>query len=818
MNWLHPGILTALVLVLAPVALHLLLRARPKPLAFPALRLIQARKTMNRRRMRLRHWWLLLLRMLVVAFIVMAVARPTLPPANYALSRREWLVGAAILAVAAIAYWGTLAMWRRGGLARHRLLTRQTSLRAAVGIGTVVLLLLLVAWPYQQRVAAEISSPATPQAANVPVAAVFLLDVSRRMEYRHEGSTRLEAAIKLASEQLGRLPQGSRAAVLATTKRVPQVFSSDLTAVLDQLSSVAPTDEPVVLNDMLQTALEAQRDDRERTLEEQGSLPEAARQDRFVREVYLFTDLSRSAWRIGGESPLRSQLEAFEGLSVYVVDVGVERPINAGFGGIRLERENVAVGSRVRLEATVRREGPSAAPLFAELWLNDASGTPVKAGQSEVPTTESGQTAVGFEIEARQIPGVSGELRLSQTDPLPADNTAVFALGVHPPARVLLVGDSAGDVSLFRRAIAPQELVKSGRARYQVDFSTVAAAGRGNLGQYATVVLMNAVSPGGTLWENLAAYVENGGGLLVVAGKTSRLTTEGGTSGIDPLAYRSAAALSVLPASLKASLKVPAGTTMDWTATDHPLVRNLEAYGALAIFAGLDIARLWTVSPHPEARVVASYTGNESSPALLERSIGRGRVFLLTTALGDPAWNDLPRSWMYVVLSDLMLQTLSRTAQERHNFLMGEALAVDVASATGPREFFLRRPDFVQQPLSLSAGETRLKLPAASTPGLYELTSAEDAAARQWLAVNRGPEAGNLTKVTSTELDEVLGPERYSIDRDLAMLERRLNVGRLGQEVYGLLVTVLAVFFLLEQATATWFYRQEESNTSPTAA
>src|SRR5260221_8790190 len=87
----HPLLLLGLGLVAIPVILHLLMRAKPKKLVFPALRLIQNRKRTNVRRLRLRHLTLLLLRMAVIALIVLAVARPSVPAADYALRGGDWL-------------------------------------------------------------------------------------------------------------------------------------------------------------------------------------------------------------------------------------------------------------------------------------------------------------------------------------------------------------------------------------------------------------------------------------------------------------------------------------------------------------------------------------------------------------------------------------------------------------------------------------------------------------------------------------------------------------------------------------------------------
>ena len=54
MSLLNPALLAGLGLVAVPLILHLLLRQKPKPMLFPALRLIRKRSMQNSRRFRLR--------------------------------------------------------------------------------------------------------------------------------------------------------------------------------------------------------------------------------------------------------------------------------------------------------------------------------------------------------------------------------------------------------------------------------------------------------------------------------------------------------------------------------------------------------------------------------------------------------------------------------------------------------------------------------------------------------------------------------------------------------------------------------------------
>src|SRR5438270_7989393 len=78
MSFVHVYLLGGLSLLAVPLLVHLALRERPRRLAFPAFRFLQQTYRSNRRKLRLQHLLLLLLRLLVVAAICLALARPRL--------------------------------------------------------------------------------------------------------------------------------------------------------------------------------------------------------------------------------------------------------------------------------------------------------------------------------------------------------------------------------------------------------------------------------------------------------------------------------------------------------------------------------------------------------------------------------------------------------------------------------------------------------------------------------------------------------------------------------------------------------------------
>lgn len=76
MTFIHGYLLGGLLLVGVPVLLHLIMRQKPRPLQFPAFRFLRQRHLINRRKLRLQHLLLLLLRMGVLAALCLALARP----------------------------------------------------------------------------------------------------------------------------------------------------------------------------------------------------------------------------------------------------------------------------------------------------------------------------------------------------------------------------------------------------------------------------------------------------------------------------------------------------------------------------------------------------------------------------------------------------------------------------------------------------------------------------------------------------------------------------------------------------------------------
>jgi len=90
-------LLAGVALVGLPILLHLIMKQEPKRLIFPALRFLQVKQRTNSRKMRLRHFLLLLLRMLLIALFCLTLYQPRMHSARLGLGTERPIAAVLIL-------------------------------------------------------------------------------------------------------------------------------------------------------------------------------------------------------------------------------------------------------------------------------------------------------------------------------------------------------------------------------------------------------------------------------------------------------------------------------------------------------------------------------------------------------------------------------------------------------------------------------------------------------------------------------------------------------------------------------------------------
>lgn len=210
--------------------------------------------------------------------------------------------------------------------------------------------------------------------------------------------------------------------------------------------------------------------------------------------------------------------------------------------------------------------------------------------------------------------------------------------------------------------------------------------------------------------------------------------------------------------------------------------------------------------------VVAKLSGARAVPVLVERRIGQGRVLLMTTAVDNVEWNDLVQTSWYLPFADQLVQYLSQQASLRCNYVVGSEVSLPLDRDRKLRKVVIRMPDFKQRPQEIPADAKSLLLRDLTTVGSYQVDSAEgDVPYHAGFSLNLPASESDLRRLETRDLDTMFGEGRYTRSPDLDSLVRNVDKGRLGQEVYGMVVGLLVMVFAMEQFTATWFYRTDEA-------
>lgn len=100
LSFLHPGIAALGALAIAaPILIHLLMRQQPKPIVLPTMRLLRVRHTPTVKRLKLRQWALMALRALLLLFLGLALARPTLHSSLFSIDQNAPVSAAIVVDV-----------------------------------------------------------------------------------------------------------------------------------------------------------------------------------------------------------------------------------------------------------------------------------------------------------------------------------------------------------------------------------------------------------------------------------------------------------------------------------------------------------------------------------------------------------------------------------------------------------------------------------------------------------------------------------------------------------------------------------------------
>jgi len=620
--------------------------------------------------------------------------------------------------------------------------------------------------------------------AGAPLAVALVIDNSLRMQYVHDNQTRQEQATEMAQGLIDKLPAETEIAVLDLS-RVASGFVVDLGTAESRLRNLMPESKPQPLEDAAREAIELVADRKD------------SRQ-----EVFLFSDLNAIAWNEGAIASIAETLAAAPEVRLYLVDVGVSETRNRSLGRLDLRQETLRPGEPLRLEVPLEIAGFAEAPL-AEIFLSQPGGEVIKRGQQRVEMTAAGFGQATFELGDLPLGIHQGYVQIAASDPLTVDNTRYFTVEVRPPAEILLLGKEPGDTLFLREALSPSSVTDQAPVRFQCATDRFANGTKRAFSDYAAVCLLDPPPLSVELWQALTDYASDGGGVGLFLGERARAGP-----------FNEDAAHSLLPGQLQRKSRY--ATYFRPQRFDHPALTALRPYAESIPWQAYPVYRYWEFDKLADDTYTIARFANER-PALLVRPVGQGRALTLATAISDPPnprgrepWNLLPAgAWPFVPLMNQIVGYLAQSDSTSLCFEAGETVSLHLPPNQRVSSFVLYLPDGQSLRRILPPGDDAIRISTTRNLGNYRVSSGgAGGKLKRGFSVNVSSDVSRLERVDPEILLAALPPEQVHLANSLEDVERYVDIGRSGRELFPLLITLVALVWGSEHLLANRFFRE----------
>lgn len=583
--------------------------------------------------------------------------------------------------------------------ALHFLLTRfperarAARLRERLLLALRMLIAALIAVALAKPLVPSFALQAEVVAGDAPVALVIVLDDSLSMATRSNGGpTRLAQARARARALLGQLPMGSAAAVVAAgfpARALQTQLSTELTDVGRALAGVQES---------------ARSDNAERALAlARQLLVGSAQAD---RRIVVLSDLQRDAW---------AELA----------------PVDAGGAGPRLMAERFA-GGPVRNVAVVGAKaepapdrGPQHVRVVVEL-RNDgaqpfAGHVTVHAGDRELKRWVE-LAAKGTGRRTFVLPTVVDTALVSlPDDDLAADNARHVILSGRDGLRVGLIDGSPRPVPRDDEVFFAARALQAGAERagsIAVDVLAVSGVDAALLGRYDVAVLANVAELPAATVDALMVRLREGMGVLITAGDSAREAGAQWLRGVLP--WQPAGVRELGATERQRGLQVNADRAPRAT---HSLRDTLVELALPTLLTAPTYKHLLVVPDGVAAGEDVARFGN-GAPALLVRTVGRGRIGLWTTTI-DRDWTDIPLQPGFMPLMVALTEHLSGHTPGAARGLAEPGRATPLARHKNAMTLEIRRDrddgELVQRMQADKDDPLRWHVKAPTTTGAYRL-------------------------------------------------------------------------------------------------
>jgi len=607
---------------------------------------------------------------------------------------------------------------------------------------------------------------------------IVIVDASFSMRYGPQDKTQFDRAKAMGDTILGALTDRDEGAVILagpTAEDLPPGVTRQIGLLREGLAEARPTCG--VANLRL-------------ALEKAGRL--LADNEKPSRHVVLLTDLQRTGFRQLQANRLGA--DVLQGASLTIVDMGRKDAANTALVAARLRTTAPALGMPLEFESEARHFGPGRAETLCSLVFD---GRP---GMSQKLTVSPGVPSASELRHTFHKPGLHTGFVELDSDLLPIDNRAYLSVRIRQAAPVLCVDGDLSAVAgrqetvYFRTALWPKVSNEQQRRLAKPVVCSPEELEGVRVDDYRVILLANVADLSAGAVARLEGFVHGGGSLLLFVGDR-----------VKPEAYNARfwseeKGEGLLPAKLggrigRADRRQP--LRLAEINYGHPMLapfrdNRMGELGKAEFYQALGVSRQHLAKG---TKILARY--GDGSPAILERTIGRGRVVLWTSS-ADTDWTDLPTCPVFVPLVHEMVRYLSIEAYEQKRYRVGDVIRIPLDIGAADVAVQVRMPNGKSVAATVrTVGDRRLaEFRRTDLPGLYELAIRQgERTETKSLAVNLDPAESDLTRIDGEALKECFHPDQHLRVTDSGNLADALAEGRGGHQMWiWLLYLALAVY------------------------
>lgn len=460
-------------------------------------------------------------------------------------------------------------------------------------------------------------------------------------------------------------------------------------------------------------------------------------------DLFVISDFQSSQWVLETPAEEVAIRQMFQSLSersrLFLLNASGERVTNLSLSALQVPQQVILSGRPFHVEVTVFNHTSEEQSVPVEILADRI----VRYSQQVTVPAASAQKITA----TLRIPEVAQEVLLEARlpfDAIMADNKIQRVVVGRKTLEALLVDGRPGDrlsesaSGFLKLAIDPTAASVEGGPLVPT-VCTIAEMPTQDFSRFDVIVLCDVAGLNSPEIIRIEEFVKNGGGLVLGWGEqcvSERFADSWGS--LIPIEVR----------EIVDSREEP--VTFDPGQLEHPVLELFRGRSDSGL-ATSPVSRFARLAFKPDAHWQPILNYSTGDPAILERTMGRGQIVLISTSLDD-SWGNWVLWPSYVPLMNRLLQHAMSGHLRSEPVQVGQPLVVDFAqSVTGTWTL----PDAkIVEALTETRGnsapttETILSWPETGTAGFYQLSVSTPLNIRRSFAVNPDPRESDPRTVT----------------------------------------------------------------------